>query len=70
MVDVQIQTSVDDGKGNSGFFIYTDKTIFRISPKKQRFIDYSTAVIYIHISQLKHFSCKELWPTLLRNAGI
>ena len=28
-----MQTSADDGKGNVGSFMYSDKTVFRRSPK-------------------------------------
>ena len=33
VVDVQIQTSADDGNGNSGLFMYKDNTVFKIFPK-------------------------------------
>jgi len=40
VVDVQMRTSADDGKGNSGFFIYSDKTVFRMSPRYNKYYRY------------------------------
>ena len=34
VVDEQIQTSADDGKGKEESFMYSDKTVLRRSPKK------------------------------------
>ena len=36
VMDVQMHTSADDGKGKSESFMYSDKTVFKTSPKSKK----------------------------------